>query len=136
MLNLNFQTIAQKAGKIAEIVLGVIISTVLLYWIVTMFVGKNPIEKINQKEFNKIEGKIDSVLNDQKFITERMYFLEKNQIEFQQQINKNNVVIDNKLDNLTKLNKIYYEKIKNVNNFDSSQLDRFFRNRYKDYYSK
>jgi hypothetical protein len=136
MINVNWEVILKKGSKIGEIVLGVALALGILYAIIYFATGKNPIEKISKDEIKALQLKIDSVYNDQKFMTDRMYKIEANQIIFQEKINENNNKITDKIDNLAKLNKIYYEKIKPVNTYNSNQLDSFFKSRYKDYYDK
>ncbi len=87
------------------------------------------------KDNKKIEVKVDSLKTDNEFIVQRMYELERNQTMFFDLINKNNNLIHENNKELQKLKKIYNAKINSVNEYNVSQLDSFFTNRYKDYYN-
>ena len=88
------------------------------------------------RENKQIDKKIDSLKDDNKFIVERMYELEKRQTMFFELINQNNDLIKENNKELQKLKKIYNEKINSVNSYTVTQLDSFFTSRYKDYYNK
>lgn len=84
----------------------------------------------------KIEDKIDAIKSDNDLIMQRMRELEENQTVFFDLIDKNNTLIEQNNKELVKLKKAYNDKINNVNGYSVSQLDSFFRNRYKDYYDR
>lgn len=114
----------------------IIIITIPLVLIYVYF-NLNPSEiKQTLKNNKKIESKVDSLKEDNKFIVERMYELEKRQTMFFDLINQNNDLIKENNKELQKLKKIYNEKINSVSSYNISQLDSFFADRYKDYYNK
>lgn len=84
----------------------------------------------------KIEDKIDGIKSDNDLIMQKMRELEENQTVFFDLIDKNNTLIEQNNKELIKLKKAYNDKINNVNGYSVSQLDSFFRNRYKDYYER
>ncbi len=121
-----------KGRTIIDIII-ILIPIILIY----IFVTINPSEiKKTLKDNKKIEGKVDSLKQDNQFIVERMYELEKNQTMFFELINQNNDLIKENNKELQKLKRIYNEKINSIGKYNISQLDSFFANRYKEYYNK
>jgi hypothetical protein len=92
--------------------------------------GSLPEVKETIKQNKLIESKVDSLKTDNQFIVERMYEMEKNQAMFFDMVNKNNELIQENNKQLSKLKKIYNDKISNVGTYDVSQLDSFFTERY------
>jgi hypothetical protein len=118
-------------------VLNILIVLILILSIYLVFYLKNPPyvkETINENKL--MQKKIDSILLNNDFIIFRMYEMEKKQSVFSNMINQNNELIKENNKELLKLKKIYDEKINSANNYNTSQLDSFFRNKYKDYYER
>ena len=114
----------------------IVIIPILLIWI--YFTGtKTPKEVKDALNSNKkIELKVDSLKEDNQFIVERMYELEKKQTLFFDMINQNNSLIKENNKELLRLKRIYNEKINSINGYNVSQLDSFFSKKYKDYYNR
>lgn len=114
----------------------IVIIPILLIWIYLTGI-KTPKEVKDALNTNKvIEVKIDSLKQDNQFIVERMYELEKKQTLFFDMINQNNDLIKENNKELLRLKRIYNEKINSVNGYNVSQLDSFFANKYKDFYNR
>lgn len=107
---------------------------IILIYIYVSFEPSKLKETLKQNKV--IDKKIDSIMDNNKFIMERMFELESKQIVFLDMVNENNFLIRENNRELVNLKRIYNEKINSVNNFNISQLDSFFTTRYKDYYSK
>ena len=114
----------------------IVIIPILLIWI--YFTGtRTPKEVKDALNANKgIELKVDSLKQDNQFIVERMYELEKKQTLFFDLINQNNDLIKENNKELMRLKRIYHEKINTINGYNISQLDSFFTAKYKDYYNR
>lgn len=114
----------------------IVIIPILLIWI--YFTGmKTPKEVKDALNTNKaIELKVDSLKQDNQFIVERMYELEKKQTLFFDLINQNNDLIKENNKELLRLKRVYHEKINSVNDYNISQLDSFFTKKYKDLYNR
>lgn len=114
----------------------IVIIPILLIWI--YFTGtKTPQEVKDALNSNKkIELKVDSIKQDNQFIVERMYELEKKQTLFFDLINQNNTLIKENNRELLRLKRIYHEKINSINDYNVSQLDSFFSKKYKDFYNR
>lgn len=134
--NIPKDGVFKKIGKTGELILAIILAVGILYAIIYFAVGGNPIVKANEKEFKKVQTSIDSIKNDNKFLIERVFEMEKNQIAVQESIDQNTALIEISNQKIDKLNKIYHEKIRNTNSYTPSQLDSFFRARYKEYYNQ
>lgn len=127
-----FCTINRKT--IIDIIIVVI--PILLIWIYLTGI-KTPKEVKDALNANKaIEVKIDSIKQDNQFIVERMYELERRQTLFFDLINQNNDLIKENNKELLRLKRIYNEKINSINGYNVSQLDSFFANKYKDFYNR
>ena len=84
----------------------------------------------------KIDNTIDTIMLDNKIMLDKIHELEQKQVKYVDLIEKNNYLIRQNNNELVKLKKAYNEKINNVNNYNVSQLDSFFTNRYKTYYNR
>lgn len=117
--------------------LDIIIVAIPVFLIYLYFNTRTPAEVTQLiKDNKKIDVKVDSLKLDNEFLLSRMFELEKNQILLNESINKNNELIQENNNQLTKLKKIYNAKITNANNYNISQLDSFFTERYKQYYPR
>ena len=126
-----FSTI--KRRTVVDIII-IAIPIILIYVYMT---GINPSEiRQTLKDNKKIEVKVDSLKMDNQFIVSRMYELEKNQTMFYDMMDKNNNLIKANNKELLNLKRIYNAKINSINNFNVSQLDSFFTNRYKEFYNR
>ena len=125
-----------KTNRKAIIDIIVVVTPLLLIYVYYVGMGTLPEIKETLKENKKIQGKIDSIQTDNQFIVQRMYELEKNQALFFDMVNKNNELIKENNKQLSKLKKIYNDKINNANTYDVSQLDSFFTNKYGKYYNR
>lgn len=134
--NINWEKILKKSGRIGEITLAVGLAILILYAIIYFSVGGNPLTKEYKKQSKEIKSSIDSIKKEQQFIIERMYFVEKNIQQYQEEDRKIAEEIKKEISKQSEINKIYYEKIKNANRYTPHQLDSFFRTNYKEYYSK
>jgi cell division protein FtsB len=114
----------------------VILIPIFLIYIYIVGMGTLPEVKETQKQNKLIESKVDSLKTDNQFIVERMYQMEKNQAMFFDMVNKNNELIQENNKQLSKLKKIYNDKISNVGTYDVSQLDSFFTKKYEQYYNR
>ena len=114
----------------------IVIIPILLIWI--YFTGTKTPEEVKDalKSNKKIELKVDSLKQDNQFIVERMYELEKKQTLFFDLINQNNSLIKENNKELLRLKRIYHEKINSINDYNVSQLDSFFSKKYKDFYNR
>ena len=114
----------------------IVIIPILLIWI--YFTGtRTPKEVKDALNANKgIELKVDSLKQDNQFIVERMYELEKKQTLFFDLINQNNTLIKENNRELLRLKRIYHEKINSINDYNVSQLDSFFTKKYKEFYNR
>ena len=129
-------TLISKINLKTLATISVILIPIILLWIYLTGI-KTPKEIKDALKANKaIELKIDSIKQDNQFLVERMYELEKRQTMFFDQINQNNNLIKENNKELLKLKKIYNEKINSVNGYNVSQLDSFFTNKYKEYYNR
>lgn len=122
--------------KVGNVILYMVAVGLLLGLIITIFIGKPSEIKATFKANKQIEKGIDSLKKDNQFITSRMFEFEKNQLAFYDAISKNNALLEQNNSKITKLQKIYNEKITNINTYNISQLDSFFTSRYKDYYNR
>jgi hypothetical protein len=125
-----------KANRKAIIDVIVVITPLLLIYVYFVGMGTLPEIKDALKENKKIQTTIDSIQTDNQFIVQRMYELEKNQTMFFDMVNKNNELIKENNKQLSKLKRIYNDKINNANTYDVSQLDSFFTDKYRDYYNR
>ena len=125
-----------KTNRKAIIDVIVVITPLLLIYVYFVGMGTLPEIKDALKENKKIQTTIDSIQTDNQFIVQRMYELEKNQAMFFDMVNKNNELIKENNKQLSKLKKIYNDKINNANTYDVSQLDSFFTEKYRDYYNR
>lgn len=114
----------------------IVIIPILLIWIY-LTGTKTPQELKDALNSNKkIELKVDSLKEDNQFIVERMYELEKKQTLFFDLINQNNTLIKENNKELVRLKRIYHEKINSINDYNVSQLDSFFTKKYKNFYNR
>ena len=134
-MDINIKKILSKIGRKTIIDIVVLLIPVMLIFLY-FYLKNSPQFKKVFNDNKKIEEKIDSIKLNNDFIARRMYELEKNQVIFYELINKNNLLIQQNNKELIKLKKIYNDKINDVNGYNVSQLDSFFRNRYKDYYPR
>jgi len=123
----------KRAGNFLIIIISAALILGLLF---TLFIGKPSEIKQTFKTNAKIEKVVDSIKQDNNFILSRMYELERNQALYYDEIGKTQQLIMNNNNSILKLQKIYNEKIKSINNFNVAQLDSFFTNRYKEFYNK
>jgi len=114
----------------------IVIIPILLIWI--YFTGTKTPQEVKDalKSNKKIELKVDSLKQDNQFIVERMYELEKKQTLFFDMINQNNSLIKENNRELLRLKRIYHEKINSINDYNVSQLDSFFTKKYKEFYNR
>jgi hypothetical protein len=126
----------KRGSKALEFSIYIFIALVLIYGLSVLFTGSDPIERKVKKANSQIEKKVDSSLNRIKFLEERSYEFEKKQIILEDLIFQNNQLIIQNNSKLDKLNKIYGKQINNARSYSISQLDSFFRARYKDYYNR
>lgn len=114
----------------------IVIIPILLIWI--YFTGTKTPQEVKDalKSNKKIELKVDSIKQDNQFIVERMYELEKKQTLFFDLINQNNTLIKENNRELLRLKRIYHEKINSINDYNVSQLDSFFTKKYKEFYNR
>lgn len=82
----------------------------------------------------KIDVKIDSLRMSNEYIKNKISDLESKEAMYLELIQKNNELIQQNNNELTKLKKDYNEKINNVKRYNVRQLDSFFTKRYKEYY--
>jgi hypothetical protein len=113
----------------------VLLIPIMLIYLYFYLENSPEIKKVNGDN-KKIEQKIDAIKSDNDLIMQRIDEFEKNQTVFFDLIDKNNFLIEQNNKELIKLKKAYNDKINNVNGYSVSQLDSFFRNRYKDYYER
>lgn len=121
-----------KGKNLMNIVI-ILIPIILIYVYMAGVSPKEIRQTLNDNK--KIESKVDSIKSDNQFIVERMYELEKKQVQFFELITKNNDLIQENNKELLKLKKLYNAKINSVSNYSTSQLDSFFTSRYKEYYN-
>lgn len=115
----------------------IIIVMIPIFLIFMYFTGPTSKEVKSALKSNKsIDLKVDSLKQDNQFIVERMYELEKKQTLFFDLINQNNVLIKENNKELVRLKRIYNEKINSINGYNVSQLDSFFTSKYKDFYNR
>lgn len=115
----------------------IIIVMIPIFLIFMYFTGVKSKDVKEALKSNKSIGlKVDSLKQDNQFIVERMYELEKKQTLFFDLINQNNVLIKENNKELTRLKRIYNEKINSINGYNVSQLDSFFTSKYKDFYNR
>jgi len=114
----------------------IVIIPILLIWI--YFTGTKTQQEVKDalNSNKKIELKVDSLKEDNQFIVERMYELEKKQTLFFDLINQNNTLIKENNKELVRLKRIYHEKINTINDYNVSQLDSFFTKKYKNFYNR
>ncbi len=120
--------------KSGDIIIFALVGFIVLYLILILFIGTPSYVKETIQDNKKIEVKIDSLHESQKFIEDRMMQLEKNQFMFFEAIDQTNSKIDENNRKLDNLKRVYNEKIRSVDNYTISQLDSFFTARYKEYY--
>lgn len=125
-----------KANR--RLIIDIIIVLIPIFLIYVYIVGMGTLPEVKEtlKQNKLIESKVDSLKNDNQFIVQRMYEMEKNQAMFFDMVNKNNELIQENNKQLSKLKKIYNDKISNVGTYDVSQLDSFFTKKYGDYYNR
>lgn len=110
----------------------ILIGLGVLFICYTIYVGRsNGTIKDVLIENARIQKKIDSVQENNKFLTHRFYEMEERQITFNKAINKNNDLISQNNTEMAKLKKIYNEKINTASTYSISQLDSFFSARYE-----
>lgn len=116
----------------------IIIITIPILFIWVYFVGlKTPKEVKDALNTNKIiEQKFDSLKQDNQVITKKIHELEKKQEVFFSLINQNNNLIKENNKESLRLKIIYNEKITSINDYNISQLDSFFANKYKNLYNR
>lgn len=116
-------------------IVDIIVVLIPIFLIYLYFNTRTPEElKQTLRDNKRIEAKVDTLKLDNQFLLSRMYEYEKKQIALFESLNENNELIKENNNQLTKLKRIYNEKITNANNYNISQLDSFFTERYKQYY--
>lgn len=113
-------------------------ATILIGLVVWFVVHKNmnnsqivdEVSKTNETVEN-LEKQIDSVKMYQELLLQRTYDLENTQSETLKEMEKYNNLLNQNRVTLEKIRIDYNEKIKNVSNFNYSDLDSFFASRYK-----
>lgn len=133
-MKINWTSVLKSAEVWGKRLLLVVISGLALWLIVFVTVGNPNSFGDTKKEVKAIQVKQDSIYNDIKFLTERQFVIEQNQIRFQQSIDANNQYISDYNKELIKLKKAYNEKILSIDTYNINDLDSFFANRYKQYY--
>jgi len=113
----------------------IILLPIMLIYVYFQLSNSPEIKKVNNDN-KKIEQKIDDIKSNNEALVEKINQLEQNQAVFFDLIDKNNDLIEKNNSELTKLKKEYNEKINNVTGYSVSQLDSFFRKRYREYYDR
>lgn len=134
MVNVNTEPKPKKSGglqKVLQYVLVVFACFVCLYFLIKSASGDNS-EQIKQvnSTVKAIQATVDSMNETQSFLAERMMEMESRQISFDEKIDENNRQLARNTVELSRIKKMYYEKIRSVNSYSTSQLDSFLRARY------
>lgn len=109
--------------KYLKNILFVIFAVVVLYW---MFFIMTPNSKLAEETYKKIDSlnhSIDSVENINRHLDSQL-------VNYNTQISEIDRGIDRIKNEKTIIKEIYHEKINDVDNFNSNQLDEFFTKRY------
>lgn len=109
--------------KYLKNILFLIFAVVVLYW---MFFIMTPNSKLAEETYKKIDSlnhNIDSVETINKKLDSQL-------IHYNTQISQIDSGIDRIKNQKTIIKEIYHEKINDVDNFNSNQLDEFFTKRY------
>lgn len=112
------------------------ITTVALLITICIISVKKPNEtQYNEtmKDIKALDKQIDTVHSQQSFLIERMFDLEKKSSLLEEQVGKNNSLIESNTKELTNLRKTYNEKINRINTYNTQQLEKFFSDRYPGY---
>ena len=133
---LNNEGVIKKGVRILELTIIVVVLSLVLYFTLKSFFGGKNFLKDTEASVKTLEKKIDSIHQDQSFLLSRMYEMEQKQLIFNEEIGRNNMLIEKQSIELSKLKKIYNEKIRTVDNYSYSQLDSFFAERYGRFYTK
>jgi cell division protein FtsL len=127
------KNIVSKIDRKLIVDITVIIIPILLIILFLNLKPSNVDVTLNNK---RIEEKIDSVRLSNEALTNEINELEKNQITLNDIITQNNVLIEQNNKELTKLKRLYNDKINSVSGYNVAQLDSFFSNRYKEKYNR
>lgn len=109
--------------KYLKNILFVVFAVVVLYW---MFFIMTPNSKLAEETYKKIDSlnhNIDSVENINRHLDSQI-------VNYNTQISQIDSGIDRIKNQKTIIKEIYHEKINDVDNFNSNQLDEFFTKRY------
>jgi cell division protein FtsB len=121
---------------VAENGLTVLLIAVLLY--VFFFKGSNSDTNSRVKETNEdvkiLHSEMDSLKQIVEFSAGRLMQLEVSQMNVTDMIMENNRIMHDTKKEIIKLQKVYNEKIRSVDNYTRSQRDSFFTKRYSEYY--
>ncbi len=130
----SFQWVKSKLTR--KTIIDIIIIVIPLMIIYIYFAGMKTSPELKQvlKDNKKIELKIDSLKKDNEFLVGRMFEMEKNQTVFYQMISETNDLMKINNKEISRLKRIYNDKISNVNGYNISQLDSFFADKYKNHY--
>jgi cell division protein FtsB len=131
---MSIEQIANHLNQTGKIILDTIIGALVIFLIIVLVTGDPNYFKQDKKTIKQIEQKIDTLKTNNDFITQRMFELEKNQIQFYDIINQNTELQRQNNQQLIKLQKLYNAKINSVNNYSIDDLDSFFRARYSQLY--
>lgn len=134
--SLTVKVASEAPSSFKKMIQYVVLATfcfIVLYFVMNSLFGSGDSRQI--KEVNasvkSIQGKIDSINAGQNFLVERMYEMETRQLEFNDKLKENNKLLNRNFYELSKIKKMYNEKIRVVDHYNYSQLDSFFTNRYK-----
>lgn len=134
---LNFlksEKFIKSIAKIGEYLILLALIGLLLTFILSKFTGTPKSFKDKLANIDSLSKKINEISENQKFQLERQFELEKEQIIINGKIDSTLEQIKLNNNKIDKLRRLYNERINNANNFTPNQLDSFFRSRYKEFY--
>ncbi len=110
--------------KYWKIILGVILFSFILYFTIYLLTPKRDMSDLNKYKLDELNKEIDLIIENQKNLTKKIKTYEDKLLKIDSVINKI------KIQKIT-VNKYYKEKSEKITNMDSSDIDKFFHERYK-----
>lgn len=119
-----------------KVLIYVILGLAVLIGVYYLASTRNPsVIKQTDKDNKQLELRVDSFTKANVILNAKIDSIVKyHDQQFIDLIKKNNDLMQQNNNNNVKLMKMYNEKINSIGNYNTTQLDSFFANRYKEYY--
>ena len=130
----NIKNIVVRYGLLVGTAL-VVLCVVMYFMISYIFENTSNFSSVKtEQSVQKIQVAIDSIKKSQEMYVFWLQNMNNNNTYLLDQINRNNVLIENNNRELLTLKKMYNAKINSVNNYNTSDLDSIFANKYGAFY--